>query len=129
MEVAIYAMQMQIHHDKWPADWPVSVDDTVFLYATIGEGNKWIPGMIVQQTGPVSYKVQGGDISITYRKQSDKLKNQLLQVRIYIERLAVPLLTSRCNTVSRRTLPYVLMCGCDSSISESMPLIQGEETN
>lgn len=47
------------YHDQCAVERSFSAKDAVYLRNTTGGGNKWIPGVIVKQTGPVSYKVQG----------------------------------------------------------------------
>ncbi|XP_078253747.1 ER membrane protein complex subunit 2 isoform X1 [Rhinoraja longicauda] len=70
--------KQKFHHDLRAADRCFSVDDPVYLYNTAGGGRKWIPGVIVDQTGPVSYKVQGGDTDITYRRHGDQLRYRVM---------------------------------------------------
>lgn len=62
------------HHDQRVSDRIFDVNDSVYLQNTAGGGRKWIPGVISEQTGPVSYKVQGTDTEITYRRHGDQLR-------------------------------------------------------
>ena len=53
-----------------------ALDDPVYLQNTGGGREKWIPGVIAKQTGPVSYRVQGTDGDGTYRWHGDQLRSR-----------------------------------------------------
>lgn len=50
------------------------VDDPVYLRNTAGDDPKWIPGVVAQRTGPVSYRVQGELTDQVYRRHGDQLR-------------------------------------------------------
>ena len=56
------------HYDKTAADRDISVEDNVFV-RNYTSNNKWIPGVIVEQTGPLSYKVRTPSHGIIRRHQ------------------------------------------------------------
>ena len=62
------------YHDSQAAERQFDVDDTVYLRNTAGEKPKWIPGVVAQQTGPVSYRVQGETTDQVYRRHGDQLR-------------------------------------------------------
>lgn len=49
---------LKLHHDQQATDRFFSADD--YLHNMAGGRKKWIPGVIVELTGPVSYKVRVG---------------------------------------------------------------------
>lgn len=61
-------------HDNRAAERQFDVDEQVYLRNTAGENPKWIPGVVKEQTGPVSYKVQGEKTDQTYRRHGDQLR-------------------------------------------------------
>ncbi|GAA6092345.1 uncharacterized protein K02A2.6 [Tachysurus ichikawai] len=56
-----------------------SEEEVVYLRNTTGGGNKWVPGVIVKQTGPMSYKVQGRDADVTFRRHGDHLRPRFVE--------------------------------------------------
>lgn len=46
----------------------------MYLRSTVGGGHKWIPGLVVRQTGPVSYKVRERDSDTVHRRHGDQLR-------------------------------------------------------
>ncbi|XP_051916747.1 uncharacterized protein K02A2.6-like [Hippocampus zosterae] len=64
--------QQKEEHDRQAADRQFDVDDPVYLRNTAGEHPKWIPGVVTQRTGPVSYHVQG-ETDQVYRRHGDQL--------------------------------------------------------
>lgn len=68
----------KFHHDKRSVERSFSEKDAVYLRNTTGKGNKWVPGVIVKQTGPVSYNVQGQDTDGTFRRHCDQLRPRVV---------------------------------------------------
>lgn len=50
------------------------MEEQVYLRIAAGDSPRWIPGVIKQQTGPVSYKVQGEKTDQMYRRHGDQLR-------------------------------------------------------
>lgn len=61
-------------HDCSAAVRSFSVDDAVYLRSTVGGDPKWIPGLVVRQTGPVSYEVRERDSDTVHRRHGDQLR-------------------------------------------------------
>lgn len=61
-------------HDQHAAERQFDMDEQVYLRNTAGEKPRWIPGVIRQQTGPVSYRVQGESTEQVYRRHGDQLR-------------------------------------------------------
>ncbi|XP_052003949.1 uncharacterized protein K02A2.6-like [Xyrauchen texanus] len=61
-------------HDSRAAERHFDVDDRVYLRNTTGDKPKWIPGLVTQLTGPVSYRVQGELTDQVYRRHGDQLR-------------------------------------------------------
>ncbi|KAJ8333797.1 hypothetical protein SKAU_G00411160 [Synaphobranchus kaupii] len=66
--------QQKDRHDYSAADRSFEVDDTLYLRSTVGGDHKWIPGMVVRQTGPVSYEVRERDSDTVHRRHGDQLR-------------------------------------------------------
>lgn len=64
----------KFYHDQRAVNRSFTLDDPVYLQNTAGGREKWIPGVIAEQTGPVSYRVQGTDSDGTYRRHGDQLR-------------------------------------------------------
>ena len=58
-------------HDKTAKDRLIDVEDRVFVrnYDRRGRQNKWIPGVVVEKTGPLSYKIRTTSHGIVRRHQ------------------------------------------------------------
>lgn len=67
-----------LYNDQQAVERSFSEKDAVYLCNTTGGGNKWVPGVIVKQTGPVSYKVQGRDADVTFRRHGDQLRPRFI---------------------------------------------------
>uniref|UniRef100_A0A3P9MD94 Integrase catalytic domain-containing protein n=1 Tax=Oryzias latipes TaxID=8090 RepID=A0A3P9MD94_ORYLA len=63
-------------HDYSAADRSFAVEDAVYLRSTVSGGHIWIPGMVVRQTGPVSYKVREWDSGTVHRRHGDQLRER-----------------------------------------------------
>lgn len=74
MRVRKRQYQQKEEHDCWAAERQFDVDDPVFLRNTAGEKPKWIPGIVTQRAGPVSYRVQGECSDQVYRRHGDQLR-------------------------------------------------------
>jgi hypothetical protein len=61
-----------LNHDKTCIEREFGVNENVYL-RNYGRKEKWIPGQIVQCTGPVSYKVKTND-GLIVRRHADQLK-------------------------------------------------------
>ncbi|XP_062843599.1 uncharacterized protein K02A2.6-like [Trichomycterus rosablanca] len=61
-------------HDRKALDRQFDVDEQVYLRNTAGETPRWMPGIITQQSGPVSYKVRGEATDQEYRRHGDQLR-------------------------------------------------------
>lgn len=61
-------------HDRRALDRRFDVDEQVYLRNTAGETPRWIPGVVTQQSGPVSYKVRGEATDQEYRRHGDQLR-------------------------------------------------------
>ena len=61
-------------HDNKAAERQFDVNEQVYLRNTAGENPRWIPGVVKQQTGPVSYKVLGEKTDQLYRRHGDQLR-------------------------------------------------------
>ncbi len=70
--VSQHQQTQKICHDKSAKDREIGVNENVFV-RNYSRGNKWIPGEIVQSTGPVSYKVKTSDGSLL-RRHADQIK-------------------------------------------------------
>ncbi|KAK9529796.1 hypothetical protein VZT92_013867 [Zoarces viviparus] len=66
--------QQKEHHDRTAADRFFNADDAVYLRSTVTGSHKWIPGLIVRQTGPVSYEVRERDSDTVHRRHGDQLR-------------------------------------------------------
>lgn len=66
--------QQKERHDNKAAERQFDVDEQVYLRNTAGESPRWIPGVVKQQTGPVSYKVLGEKTDHMYRRHGDQLR-------------------------------------------------------
>ena len=65
-------------HDRSAADRSFDADDAVYLRSTAGGGHKWIPGLVVRQTGPVSYEVRERDSDTVHRRHGDQLRARVI---------------------------------------------------
>ncbi|XP_061774106.1 uncharacterized protein K02A2.6-like [Nerophis ophidion] len=70
--------QQKEKHDSQASERQFDVNDSVYLRNTAGEKPKWIPGVVTQQTGPVSYRVQGETPDQVYRRHGDQLRPRYL---------------------------------------------------
>ena len=61
-------------HDRKALDRQFDVEEQVYLRNTAGDTPRWIPGVITQQSGPVSYKVRGAATDQEYRRHGDQLR-------------------------------------------------------
>ena len=59
----------KIQHDKHAVDRDISVGDDVFVRNFSLHGGKWLPGLVVECTGPLSYKVKTAKHGIVRRHQ------------------------------------------------------------
>ncbi|KAK9528365.1 hypothetical protein VZT92_012532 [Zoarces viviparus] len=66
--------QPKEHHDRTAADRFFIADDAVYLRSTVTGSHKWIPGLIVRQTGPVSYEVRERNSDTVHRRHGDQLR-------------------------------------------------------
>ncbi|KAK9517613.1 hypothetical protein VZT92_022969 [Zoarces viviparus] len=66
--------QQKEHHDRTAADRLFNEDDAVYLRNTVTGSHKWIPGLIVRQTGPVSYEVRERDSDTVHKRHGDQLR-------------------------------------------------------
>ena len=66
--------QQKDRHDRSAADRSFSVGDAMYLRSTVGGDPKWIPGLVVRQTGPVSYEVRERDSDTVHRHHGDQLR-------------------------------------------------------
>ncbi|KAL1255446.1 hypothetical protein QQF64_013507 [Cirrhinus molitorella] len=69
----------KFYHDQRAVDRSFSEKDAVYLRNTTGKGSKWVPGVIVKQTGLVSYNVQGQDADVTFRRHGDQLRPRVVE--------------------------------------------------
>ncbi|CAL9702513.1 unnamed protein product [Knipowitschia caucasica] len=74
MRVRRRQYQQKEEHDSRATERQFDVDDPVYLRNTAGDKPKWIPGVVTQQTGPVSYRVQGETTDQVYRRHGDQLR-------------------------------------------------------
>ena len=58
--VAASQTQQKKYHDAHAAERVISVNDNVFV-RNYSYGPKWLPGVVTEQTGPVSFKVRTGN--------------------------------------------------------------------
>ncbi len=71
----------------WHEKYLFYLNEPVFLRNTVGGDPKWLSGVVVQQTGPVSYKVCD-PLSITvYRRHGDQLRPRYSSSETYDEQL------------------------------------------
>ena len=59
----------RFQHDKHAVDRDISVGDDVFVRNFSLHGGKWLPGLVVECTGPLSYKVKTATHGIVRRHQ------------------------------------------------------------
>ena len=62
-------------HDAHSRDREFDIGESV-LARNLREGPKWLPGTIIERTGPVSYRVQVGDQ--LWRRHTDQLLSSLI---------------------------------------------------
>lgn len=66
------------YHDRHAVDRSFEENEPVYLRSTVGGGPRWIPGLITQQMGPVSYQVRVRDMDTVYRRHGDQLRSRTL---------------------------------------------------
>ena len=66
----------KIQHDKHAVDSDISVGDDVFVCSFSLHGGKWLPGLVVECTGPLSYKVKTVTHGIVRRHQ-DRIRTSV----------------------------------------------------
>ena len=59
----------KIQHDKHAVVTDISVDDDVFVRNFSLHGGKWLPGLVVECMGPLSYTVKTATHGIVHRHQ------------------------------------------------------------
>lgn len=88
-DVAVKVRRQQymqkFYHDQRAVDRSFSEKETVYMRNTIGNRNKWIPGVVLQQTWPVSHKVQGRDTNDIFRRYGDRLKARVAEDELFKE--------------------------------------------
>lgn len=60
-------------HDKTAKDRAILVNDSVLVRNFSQRGDKWVPGVVVETTGPVSYKVRTASLGIV-RRHRDQVR-------------------------------------------------------
>lgn len=66
--------QQKAQHDDSAENRTFDTDEHVYLWNTAGGPHKWIPGLVVRQTGPVSYQVRERDSDTVHRRHGDQLR-------------------------------------------------------
>ncbi len=74
-------------HDYQARERSFAVNESVSLRNTVGGDPKWLSGVVVQQTGPVSYKVRDPLSTTVYRRHGDQLRPRLSASETYDEQL------------------------------------------
>jgi len=62
----------KLNHDRSAIEREFGVNDSVYV-RNFGRGERWIPGEIVQSTGPVSYKVKTSE-GLLVRRHADQIR-------------------------------------------------------
>ena len=70
--VVQHQQTLKICHDISAKEREMGVNENVFV-RNYGTGNKWIPGEIIQSTGPVSFKVKTND-GLLLRRHADHIR-------------------------------------------------------
>ena len=69
-----------MYHDKGKATVrEFIINEEVFVENYSGRGARWLPGVVVEVTGPLSYKVELGDQRIV-RKHVDQMRSRKVGV-------------------------------------------------
>ena len=71
----------KIQHDKHAVDRDICVGDDVFVRNFSLHGSKWLPGLVVECTGPLSYKVKTATHG-NVRRHQDQIRTS---VHLYTE--------------------------------------------
>lgn len=67
------------YHDKGKSLREFSVNDEVFVENYSGRGGRWLPGIVVQVTGPVSYKIELYDHRVV-KRHVDQMRSRSVPV-------------------------------------------------
>lgn len=61
-------------HDSSAADQSFSVDDIIYLRSTVGGDHRWIPALVVRETGLALHVVRERDADTAHRRHGDQLR-------------------------------------------------------
>lgn len=61
-------------HDSSVADQSFSVDDIIYLCSTVGGDHRWIPGLVVRETGLVAHVIRERDADTAHRRHGHQLR-------------------------------------------------------
>ena len=70
--VSQHQCKQKLNYDRTSSEREFGIHDSVYV-KNYGKGERWIPGQIVESTGPVSYKVRAND-GLLMRRHSDQIR-------------------------------------------------------
>ncbi|KAI7790217.1 hypothetical protein IRJ41_003016 [Triplophysa rosa] len=109
-------------HDYRAREQSFAVNDSVFLRSTVGGDPKWLPGVVVQQTGPVSYKVCG-PMDTVYRRHGDQLITFLSDTAMHDKK------TTQNNASDGMVESDGMVPDCASACGTMLPTLEPQVAN
>ena len=70
--VSQHQCKQKLNYDRTSSEREFGIYDSVYV-RNYGKGERWIPGQIVESTGPVSYKVRAND-GLLMRRHADQIR-------------------------------------------------------
>ena len=70
--VSQHQCKQKLNYDRTSSEREFGIHDSVYV-RNYGKGERWIPGQIVESTGPVSYKVRAND-GLLMRRHADQIR-------------------------------------------------------
>nr|XP_006823369.1 PREDICTED: uncharacterized protein K02A2.6-like [Saccoglossus kowalevskii] len=121
----------KLYHDKHVKSRVFDIHDNVLVLNYSGRGNRWLPGVIVEITGPVLYKIQLGDDRIV-RRHVDRIRirkfdSTVSETRVNEELPEIPIVSKQVTPslsipVSNEDLnPSVVLDTSPSNITDCNP--------
>nr|XP_006812005.1 PREDICTED: uncharacterized protein K02A2.6-like [Saccoglossus kowalevskii] len=121
----------KLYHDKHVKSRVFDIHDNVLALNYSGRGNRWLPGVIVEITGPVSYKIQLGNDRIVRRHVDQirirKFDSTVSETRVNEELPEIPIVSKQVTPslsipVSNEDLnPSVVLDTSPSNITDCNP--------
>ena len=75
--VSQHQCKQKLNYDRTSSEREFGIHDSVYV-RNYGKGERWIPGQIVESTGPVSYKVRAND-GLLMRRHADQISITCVQ--------------------------------------------------